>query len=180
MMSMQVAFLRAVNVAGHASVRMADLRAAFDRAGCQAVRTYIQSGNVMFDAPAAELPALLPRLRAAVNRLAGGPTTVVFRTLRELASLVRATPFQEYEDEADVKLYVAFLAARPRRTPALPLRLPDDGLEAFALRRHDVLLVSHRVRGRFGFPNNFVEREFGVPATTRNWNTVAKLVELGR
>ena len=178
-MSTHVAFLRAVNVAGHASVRMADLRAAFERAGCQAVRTYIQSGNVLFDAPAAELPTLLPRLRGAVSRLAGGPTTVVFRTLRELASLIRVSPFREYEDEADVKLYVAFLAGRPRRTPALPMHLPTDGLEALALRRHDVLLVSRRVRGRFGFPNSFVEKEFGVPATTRNWNTVTKLVALG-
>lgn len=175
---MHVAFLRAVNVAGHASVRMAALRGAFERAGCRAVRTYIQSGNVLFDASAAELPELLPRLRAAVNRLAGGPTTVVFRTLRELASLVRSAPFQAYEEVADVKLYVALLAARPRTTPALPIELPADGLEAFALRRNDVLLISRRVRGRFGFPNSSVEKEFGVPATTRNWNTVTKLVAL--
>ena len=178
-MTTHVAFLRAVNVAGHASVRMTDLRSAFERAGCASVRTYIQSGNVLFDAPNAELPALLPRLRQSVNRLAGGPTTVVFRARRELASLVRAAPFLSYEDESDVKLYVAFLAGRPRSTPELPLHLPSDGLEAFALRGHDVLLVSRRVRGRFGFPNSFVEKEFGVPATTRNWNTVTKLVALG-
>lgn len=179
-MSTHVAFLRAVNVAGHASVRMADLRAAFERAGAGAVRTYIQSGNVLFDVPAAEIPTLLPRLRQAVNRLAGGPTTVVFRTLRELAALVRSAPFRDHEDTNDLKLYVAFLAAGPRRAPELPLHLPSDGLEAIELRRHDVLLVSRRVRGRFGFPNNFVEKEFGVPATTRNWNTVTKLVALPR
>lgn len=179
-MSTHAAFLRAVNVAGHASVRMADLRAAFERAGAGAVRTYIQSGNVLFDVPAAEIPTLLPRLRQAVNRLAGGPTTVVFRTLRELAALVRSAPFRDHEDTNDLKLYVAFLAAGPRRAPELPLHLPSDGLEAIELRRHDVLLVSRRVRGRFGFPNNFVEKEFGVPATTRNWNTVTKLVALPR
>ena len=177
-MSTHVALLRAVNVAGHASVRMADLRAAFERAGAGAARTYIQSGNVLFDAPAAEIPALLPRLRGVVNRLAGGPTTVVFRTLREVTALVRSAPFRDFEDEPDLKLYVAFLAATPRRAPELPLHQPSDGLEAFALRRHDVLLVSRRVCGRFGFPNNFVEKAFGVPATSRNWNTVTKLVEL--
>ena len=179
-MSTQVAFLRAVNVGGRASVRMADLRAAFARAGAAAVRTYIQSGNVLFDAPAAEIPALLPRLRGAVSRLAGGPTTVVFRTLREVAALVRAAPFRDFEDEPELKLYVAFLAARPRHAPDLPLHLPFDGLEAIALRRDDVFLISRRVRGRFGFPNNFVEKAFGVPATTRNWTTVTKLVELAR
>ncbi len=178
-MTTHVAFLRAVNVAGRAGVRMADLRIAFERAGAEAVRTVIQSGNVLFDAPATELPTLLHRLRGAVNRLAGGPTTVVFRTLRELGSLVRSAPFRDFEDETDLKLYVAFLAAPPRRTLELPLRLPSDGLEAFALRRHDVLLVGRRVRGRFGFPNNVVEKAFGVPATSRNWNTVTKLVALG-
>jgi uncharacterized protein (DUF1697 family) len=179
-MSTHIAFLRAVNVAGHASVRMADLRAAFERAGATLVRTYIQSGNVLFDAPASELPSLLPRLRAAVGRLTGGPTTVVFRTVRELKSLVRSAPFCDFEDRGDLKLYVAMLAARPRHAPELPLHLPADGLEAFALRREDVLLVSRRVRGRFGFPNTFVEKAFGVPATTRNWNTVTRLVELAR
>ena len=177
-MTTHVAFLRAVNVAGHASVRMADLRAAFAAVGCQSVRTYIQSGNVLFDAPAAEIPTLLPRLRQAANKLADGPITVVFRTLRELASLVRAAPFRDFEDEAAVKLYVAFLAQRPRRTPALPIHVPSDGLEAFRIKNLEVFLVSRRVRGRFGFPNNFVEKEFGVPATTRNWNTVTKLVAL--
>jgi len=179
-MSTHVAFLRAVNVAGHAGVRMVDLRAAFEQAGAALVRTYIQSGNVLFDAPAAEIPGLLPRLRAAVGRLTGGPTTVVFRTMRELERLVRSAPFQEFEGRGDLKLYVALLAAQPRHSPELPLHQPTDGLEAIALRRHDVLLVSRRVRGRFGFPNNFVEKAFGVPATTRNWTTVTKLVELAR
>ena len=48
-MSHYVAFMRAINVAGHASVRMSDVRDAFAAAGCRKVRTYIQSGNVIFE-----------------------------------------------------------------------------------------------------------------------------------
>jgi uncharacterized protein (DUF1697 family) len=103
----------------------------------------------------------------------------MFRTLGEVESLVRAAPFKDFEPGPHVKFYVAFLSQKPGRKPAFPVLSPKEGLEAFKIKEREVFVVSRRkTNGMFGFPNNFIEGEFGVPATTRNWSTVRKIVEL--
>jgi uncharacterized protein (DUF1697 family) len=102
----------------------------------------------------------------------------MYRTLRELQNILKTSPFRNIESDRDVKLYVAFLAKKPRRKTALPLRLPKEGLEVVEVKNLEVYIVSRRKKdGGFGFPKNFIEKEFGGPATTRNWNTVKKVVE---
>ncbi len=63
-----VAFMRAINVAGHASVRMSDVRDAFAAAGCRKVRTYLQSGNVIFESPPREAAAILRKVQRTSPR----------------------------------------------------------------------------------------------------------------
>lgn len=69
-MNKYAAFIRAINVAGHATVRMSDLRDAFTAAGCKGVRTYIQSGNVIFEASEENIAAVFQRVRARVRKTA--------------------------------------------------------------------------------------------------------------
>ena len=172
------AFLRAINVGGHATVRMTDLRDAFLAAGCTNVRTVIQSGNVVFEAPAAVRPAVVKRVCRRLESLVGKDPGVFVRTHRELASLVEADPFRTFAGEQGVKLYVAFLGGEPARVPRLPLRSDTESVEAFATNGRDVFIVSRKKRGNFyGFPNGVVEKEFGVAATTRNWNTVVRVTD---
>jgi uncharacterized protein (DUF1697 family) len=173
-----VAFLRAVNVGGRGIVRMTDLQAAFTKAGCVDVTTFIASGNVIFEAPAAGRDALRSRVAAHVERVLGAEPVIVYRTLRELTQLVERAPFGAMSADATVKLYVAFVTARARRTPAYPLHLPKEGLDAIGQTpRGDVLLVSRRKpNGMYGFPNNWIENELGVRSTARSWSTVTKIV----
>ena len=91
----------------------------------------------------------------------------------------QAAPFKQSKPGSDAKLYVAFLARKPTRRPQFPLLLPKEELEAVAMTDREVFIVSRRKKnGFFGFPNNFIETELGVPATTRNWSTVTKIVEV--
>ena len=177
-MTTEVAFLRAVNVAGHASLKMTALRRVFESAGCTNVRTYIQSGNVIFDAPRATSAAIRQRIGRGLDKLVGEEVAVAYRTLRELLRAADAAPFASLEEKGDIKLYVGFLIARPRKAPTLPLSFPKDGLELTQLARREVFVVSRKVKGRYGFPNNLIEKELDVPATTRNWNTVKKIIAL--
>ncbi|HEX6828594.1 MAG TPA: hypothetical protein VF104_06405, partial [Burkholderiales bacterium] len=78
----------------------------------------------------------------------------------------------------DVKLYVGFLTTAPSRVPRLPFSVTKEGLDITRVTRGEVFIVSRRVNGRFGFPNLLIEKEYGVPATTRNWNTVLKILSL--
>lgn len=177
-MATQVAFLRAINVAGHASVRMEDLKRAFTAAGCKEVESYIQSGNIVFEAPAAGRTALAAKIKARVGRLIGGEATIIFRSLRELERLVASSPFERVKTGADVKLYVAFLAGKPGARPALPLKDSKERLEIRRILGKDVIVTSgKKPNGFYGFPNAVVERELAVPATSRNWNTVTRIVK---
>ena len=180
-MNEYVAFVRAINVGGRSIVRMTDLRDAFVAAGCERVRTCIQSGNVVFESPDKDSSALFARIRNRIGSLADTPPGVSFRTMSELERLVRAAPFTEFESDPLIKLYVVFLAEKPRVKPKLPLLLPKEALEAFGMKNLDVFMVSRRKpNGFYGFPNNFIEKELGVAGTTRNWTTVTKVHEFAR
>ncbi|MEW6758044.1 MAG: DUF1697 domain-containing protein [Acidobacteriota bacterium] len=170
------AFLRAVNVGGRASVRMADLCRVFSEAGCGEVRTVIQSGNVLFEPPGGLTPPLERAILAGVRGLVGREAAVCFRSLKAIQDLVSEAPFSGVDNPSQAKLYVTFLARRPRVLPSLPISSPKEGLDVLALRNLDVVVVSRPLRkGMCGFPNAFVESVFGVPATSRNWNTVRRM-----
>jgi uncharacterized protein (DUF1697 family) len=176
-----IAFLRAVNVAGHAVIRMSDLATVFESAGCANVRTYVQSGNVVFDAPEKSAPALFTNLRAALASRLGKEPGIVFRTVDELERLVKNSPFNKLKTAQDVKLYVVFLSAKPERAPRLPLMSEKEAMEAMAIKGLHVFMVSRPTKKRsHGFPNAFIEQELGVSATSRNWNTVTKIVAFAR
>jgi uncharacterized protein (DUF1697 family) len=176
-MTKYVAFMRAINVAGHAIVKMNDLKNAFAAAGCKGVRTYIQSGNVIFEGP----EDIFQRIRIQLRELFGEEPTVLFRTVHEVERIVKGVPFKDFEAEPDKKLYVTFLSRKPRSKPRFPLLSSKEALEAIAMKGLEVFIVSRRKKnGFYGFPNNFIEKELGVSATSRNWSTVTKIVEFVR
>jgi len=111
-MQKHVAFLRAINVAGHARVTMSDLRDAFAAAGCKRVRTCIQSGNVVFESPE-KSTTHIKRVRVELRGLLGAERGVFFRTIRDVERIMRGAPFGLVSSEPAVKLYVAFLSQQP-------------------------------------------------------------------
>jgi uncharacterized protein (DUF1697 family) len=178
-MTRHVAFLRAINVAGHARMPMTAVRDAFAAAGGDDVRTYLQSGNVLFDAGAAEPREIVARAGDRLAKAYGERPEVMLRTLGQITELVASAPFAQSGAVPTDKLYVAFLARAPRLQPDLPLTSAPERLSAFAIRDRDVLIVSKpKKNGFFGMPNLFVERALGIAATCRNWSTVVKLVKL--
>lgn len=173
-----VALLRAINVGGR-QVHKDVLRDAFARAGAANARTFIQTGNVVFDSTPDEAGAVVTaacrRLRAAL----GAEPLVMLRTVKEIARLLRSGPFARTPAPAIVKRYIVFLAAPPTRRPRLPVLLPKEGLELVHVSKRECWVVSRRKpNGWYGFPVEFVERAVGVPATARNWSTVTRLAAL--
>jgi uncharacterized protein (DUF1697 family) len=178
-MNKYVAFLRAINVAGHAKVKMSDLKQVFIAAGCKDVRSYIQSGNVLFEAPESDTESRLQEIQNKLCELLGTEAIVMYRTFREVEDIVRTAPFKDIAADTDAKLYVTFLSRKPPHKPTLPLLSPKEALEAVKVKNLEVFIVSRKKKnGFYGFPNNFIEKEFGVPATTRNWSTVTKIAKL--
>jgi uncharacterized protein (DUF1697 family) len=155
---------------------MADLRRVYEQAGCEAVRTHIASGNVLFERAGSERRALARTLEQAVEAELGVSALVVLRSFAELRRLVGAHPFGDDTS----RTYVTFLPARPE--PAAVRRLLEAPLEP-----DEVQVVGSDVFIRY--PNGLanaratgttLERLLGVPGTNRNWRTVSKLAELTR
>ena len=181
MMTGYVAFLRAINVGGRSMVKMDALKKAFDEAGCHDARTYIQSGNVVFECEASRAPSVFRNIHARVRPLLGREATILFRTLDELRRLVRANPFKAVPSGRDKKLYVTFLVEAPSKKPKASLASAQEALGVVGMKGLDVFVVSGRKKsGFYGFPNNFIEKELGVLGTSRNWSTVSKIVDFAR
>jgi len=173
-----VALLRGINVGGNKLIRMKDLARICTDAGLKNVRTYIASGNVVFESGSANKTALTRKIEKALHQTLGYEVSVVLRTLSEIKSIVNRNPFRKYEASKDVMLCVVFLANEPKTKPTLPLVSLTDNLEVFEVADGTACVVSRRKKsGWFGFPNNFVEKQFGVTGTTRQWSSVKKLLK---
>lgn len=177
-MNRYIALLRAINVSGHAIIKMEDLRSGFSAAGCKNVKTYIQSGNVVFDHKNADPASLRAALEKKMSSLLGGPAVVLLRTGEEWDQLMKGDPFKTKKTATDAKLYVTFLSAPPVEKLTLPIVSEKDGLEFFGMKNLDIYCVSTKVKDGYGFPNIYIEKKTRVPATSRNWNTILKIQEL--
>jgi uncharacterized protein (DUF1697 family) len=163
-----IALLRGVNVGGR-KVPMGELWALFDELGHADVRTYIQSGNVVFTAKGQ--PAhVRSTIERALQRQFGFEVAVLLRTPAELARVVERNPFG-----ADA--YVTFLDGSPDKKSAAAIDanayLPDE----FRIDGREVFVRCPNGYGRTKINNTFFERKLATRATTRNWNTVTLLLD---
>jgi uncharacterized protein (DUF1697 family) len=172
-----VAFVRAINVAGHARVAPTDLQRAFESAGCHGVTTHLQTGNVVFVSPVRGARAITTRVcEQLADLIPEGPQLAV-RSADALAATMNAAPFSRLTEDRLLKLYVTFLMRPPRVVPGFPVVDEKERLQLVGMHRHDVFVVSRRKpNGFYGFPNQLVEEAFGVAATSRNWSTVTRLL----
>lgn len=174
-MTTYAALLRAVNVGGR-TVPMSQLRDVFTELGYGNVRSYIQSGNVVFDTTKRE-PAVVSALERAIEDAFGIAVKVLVRSRDELASIAKSHPLSRHATD-DKRLHVTFLSNEPA---AANVRAIDASLFApdeFEVAGREVFAHYPRGYGRTKMTNAFFEKALGVAATTRNWNTVLKLRDL--
>ena len=155
---------------------MKDLAAMLAHDGLGAVRTYIQSGNVVFECAGGSARSLEARIARVILARAGFETRVMVLSCAQLARAVRGNPFpQAHSDHKSLHLF--FLAARPRRPDLEALTRLRSGGDAFALKGAVFYLYTPQ-----GFPQSAlhdkVERFLGVHATGRNWRTANELLAL--
>ena len=171
-----VALLRGVNVGGKNKLPMADLRDILAEAGCAAVETYIQSGNVVFRAAldlAEQVPEIVTR---CIHRRFGYETAVVVRSREEMQQVVASNPFDTSGDPRF--LHVAFLENTPGADAVSrldPERSPPD---AFAVRGRNVYLHYPNGVARSKLTNEYLAARLQTVSTMRSWRTVLKLLEM--
>lgn len=171
-MATHVALLRAINVTGTGKLVMADLRALCARAGFTGVRTYIASGNVVFESRLGAA-RVKDTLEAALYHKLGKPCRVVMRAPDDLAAVVKANPFP---DERPDRTLVLFLDEAPAKAQAAALAdWPRPGGEELRLKGREIFIrfVAGQGVSRMKVP-------FADIGTGRNLNTVRALLAMAR
>jgi uncharacterized protein (DUF1697 family) len=174
-----VALLRGINVGGRNSLPMKALAAMVEAAGASDVRTYIQSGNVIFSATSEVAGRLPETVGAAIVERFGFRAAVVTRSAGELRAIAEANPFLERGADP-ATLHVVFLAEEPaaERVAALdPRRSPPDELK---VRGREIYLRCPNGFGRTKLTNDYFDAKLATTSTVRNWRTVLQLVELAQ
>ncbi len=168
-----VVFLRGVNVGGHKAFRPSALArelANFDVVNVGAAGTFVVRKAIGEATLRAELQRRLPF-----------QAEIMICRAREVLDLAAGEPFREEPSGKEVSRYVSVLAKRPRALPALPITQPAG--EQWQVKVIGVpgrfALSLHRRMGRtFVYPNEVVEKNLGVAATTRNWNTISAICQI--
>ena len=170
------ALLRGINVGGNSKVEMPRLRATFERVGVDRVRTYINSGNVVFAAPTADRAALRAEIEAAIAAEFGVPITTVLRTTDEMRLVLEAFP-DDWANGGDHRCEVLF--SDGFTTPAAIGRLPfTAGIEETRFAPGAIIYripLHLRTRSRL---TRMVGTDLYRTITARNCNTARKLLEL--
>ena|SRR5437867_4890817 len=174
-MKAYVALLRGVNVAGHARVPMEELWTCFGSLGLERVRTYIQSGNVVFEQKSASVVGLVERLEKGIKAKFDLDVHVIVRTREEMSKVIENIPFRAQEQD---KAHVTFLSAEPEDVPTRELEAVKDKTEKFLVSAREVYLYCPNGYGKSKLSNSFFERKLKVSATTRNWRTVNVLYKM--
>ena len=182
--NLTVCLLRAVNVGGRNKIQMAGLRELLVGLGAGEVRSYIQSGNLVFVNPLAEgasgAGAKIDEsgLEEAIYKYFGLRVTVILRTRESFRQAIRECPYAEDGERDGRSVYVSFLHTEPAGDGYGRLVDAADGGGAgagYALVGKHLYLRSPSNNSEISFSNSALEKILQVRATTRNWNTVTRL-----
>ena len=177
-MPIHVALLRGINVGGRNLVGMRDLRDFCESLGVTAVRTLLQSGNVVFDSPRRTGAALERLLEKETKKRFGIAVDYVVRTGAELQTVIECNPFPDEAERDPSHLLVTFFKQdlSPEKVTALAAAI--RGREMIRADGRHLYAVFPDGIGTSKVTTNLIERTLGCRGTGRNWNTVLKLATM--
>jgi Uncharacterized protein conserved in bacteria len=182
-MTTYIALLRGINVGGKNIIKMTELKKVFESMGLFDVKTYIQSGNVLFNSSETE-DILKEKIESEIEKVFRISLTVVLRTASELEGIINNCPFSEeqikdIESQSDTEcLYVALLTNSPLQENIEKLNsYKSENDEYSVIGKNVYLLFKNSIRNS-KLANNL--HKLDVPTTVRNWKTINKLVALSK
>jgi uncharacterized protein (DUF1697 family) len=177
-MKTYIALFRGINVGGNNVLPMKDLVALLENLGSQNVKTYIQSGNVVFQTKEEDASLLSDKIRAAIKKSHGFEPNVLLLEVEEIEKAVGSNPFPEAESEPKT-LHLFFLSSMPKNPDYDALESIKGDRERFALKDGVFYLHAPDGIGRSKLAAN-AEKVLGVAITGRNWRTVRKVMAMAK
>jgi len=175
-MQTYIALLRGINVSGQKMIKMAELREHLSELPLSDIRTYIQSGNIIFRSDSKSIDKLAENITAKIREKYGFEVPVIVLTPEEIQTIITQNPFAA--DKAPDRLYFTLLAAKPEISAVDKLDTTAYAPEEFMLKDKVVYFFSPAGYGNAKMSNNFFEKKLSCVATTRNLKTLVTLVEM--
>ena len=174
-MAIYIAMLRGINIGPHKRIKMERLRESFEELGFDQVKTYIQSGNVVFKVAKTTPTELCRKIEERLLKDFGFSVSVILRTREQVGKVIRGNPLLKEKGIDPAKLHVAFLSDAPKAVSLVKLETitlaPD---RACCLGKELYLYFPNGVSGSSLWKHP-LDRVLMVTATMRNWNTVNQL-----
>ena len=171
-----IALLRGINVSGKKKIKMADLRSHLEELKFKNIKTYIQSGNILFKSTETNQAVLEQQIKDKIEKKYGFDVPVMVKLATDFQRVIENNPF--IKDEAnDIKcMHITFLGSLPTQEQIDHLATYNYPSEEYLLENKDIYFYAPNGYGRAKMNNNFFEKKLKVRATTRNWKTVNKLL----
>ncbi len=173
-----IALLRGINLGSHKRIKMADLVKAMELLGFKNVKTYLQSGNVIFEDDSTNEAKIAENIGIKINQIFGFQVNVIIRTEDELENIVKGNPFAKDANIQPDKLHVTFLSDMPDSETISDLDIKKDENEKFEVAGREVYLYCPNGYARTKLTNDVFEKKLNTTATTRNWKTTNKLLKI--
>ena len=173
-----VAMLRAVNVGGANSLPTTEFVRVLEALGLGSVKTYIQTGNAVFNANSREGAGLSQKIKDRIRVSHGFAPEVILLRLEELEDAVAANPYP-VANSSPKSLHLTFLASAPRNPDLTALEKWRTKSEQYALKGRIFYFYAPEGVGRSKLFSR-IEKVLGVCGTARNWRTTCKLLGMAR
>jgi uncharacterized protein (DUF1697 family) len=173
-----ISMLRGINLGGYKKIRMAELKSLYESLDLVDVKTYVQSGNVVFDSHERDASKLASLIEAQIKQSFGHTVSVLIRSPNDFQRIVDTNPFLHGRNEDPAKLHVTFLYSSPSKSQLSKLDIPKGETDEFFVGNQEIFLFCPNGYGRTKLSNNFFEKKLDTPATTRNWKTVTALHQM--
>jgi uncharacterized protein (DUF1697 family) len=174
-----ISILRGINVSGQKKILMTDLKTLYENLKFKEIKTYIQSGNVIFKSneKLSDI-SLAKKIEDEIFKKYAFRVPVIIRSIDEMQNILSKNPFLKEKNTDVKKLHVTFLSESPDKKNVESIENIDFSPDQFFIRGKEIFLSVPNSYGETKISNNFFEKKLKVKATTRNWNTVNKLVEM--
>ena len=177
-MTTYISILRGINVSGQKLIKMDALKKMYENLKLENVRTYVQSGNVIFSSRETDLKKLENKISQQIEKDFGFLVPVIVLTAEALQYVIEHNPFAKGTTKDIAFLHVTFLADQPKEFDKKSIE--DKRLEGEEIQfsKNAIYLYCPNGYGNTKLNNNFLESRLKVKATTRNWKTTNELLKI--
>ena len=178
-MKIYIAILRGINVSGHKLIKMEAFRKMLEELDFKNVKTYIQSGNAVFQFKETDTSKIEKKIAKKIQEVFGFEVPVMVKELDEIKIVFKNNPFLNKRKEDLTRLHVTFLNGEPAKENVDKIKEGNYVPDEFIFSGNNVYLFCPDGYGNTKLNNNFFENKLKLVATTRNWKTIGELVSMG-